>query len=141
MKAVWLYRTASIIFVLFAAGRTYGFLSFRPASAEGRAVWESMNNISFLQGGASFTYGRFYVGFGLSATVFLLFTAFLTWYVGTLARDNPQAIGPLGWALFLVQFVSIGLNWKYFSLAPAIFSAVLAAILGCAAWFVGAART
>jgi len=141
MKAVWLYRTASIIFVLFAAGHTYGFLSFRPASAEGRAVWEAMNNVQFQQGGASFTYAGFYVGFGLSATVFLLFLAFLTWYVGTLARDNPRAIGPLGWALFVLQFVSIGLNWKYFSIAPAIFAAVLAAILGGAAWLVGTART
>lgn len=141
MKAVWLYRTASIIFVLFAAGHTYGFLSFRPASAEGRAVWEAMNNVQFQEGGASFTYGRFYTGFGLSATVFLLFSAFLTWYVGKLARDNPQAIGPLGWALFVLQFVSIGLNWKYFSIVPATFAAVLAAILGSAAWLVGAART
>jgi len=141
MKAAWLYRTASIIFVLFAAGHTYGFLSFRPASAEGRAVWEAMNNVQFQQGGASFTYAGFYVGFGLSATVFLLFLAFLTWYVGTLARDNPRAIGPLGWALFVLQFVSIGLNWKYFSIAPAIFAAVLAAILGGAAWLVGTART
>jgi len=141
MKAAWLYRTASIIFVLFAAGHTYGFLSFRPASAEGRAVWEAMNNVQFQQGGASFTYAGFYVGFGLSATVFLLFLAFLTWYVGTLARDNPRAIGPLGWALFILQFVSIGLNWRYFSIAPAIFAAVLAAILGGATWLVGTART
>jgi len=141
MKAVWLYRIASIIFVLFAAGHTYGFLSFRPASVEGRAVWEAMNNVRFQQGGASFTYAGFYVGFGLSATVFLLFLAFLTWYVGTLARNNPQAVGPLGWALFVLQFVSIGMNWKYFSIAPAIFAAVLAAILGCAAWLVGATHT
>jgi len=73
--------------------------------------------------------------------VFLLFLAFLTWYVGTLARDNPRAIGPLGWALFILQFVSIGLNWRYFSIAPAIFAAVLAAILGGATWLVGTART
>ena len=141
MKAVWLYRTASIIFVLFAALHTYGFLSFRPASAEGLAVWEAMNNVQFQQGSASFTYGRFYVGFGLSATAFMLFLAFLTWYLGTLAQNNPKAIGPLGWGLFVLQFVSIGMNWKYFALPPAIFAAVLTAILGCAAWLVGAART
>jgi len=141
MKAVWLYRIASIVFVLFAAGHTYGFLSFRPASAEGRAVWVAMNNVQFQQGSASFTYGRFYIGFGLAATVSMLFLAFLAWHLGTLARNNPQAIGPLGWAMFLVQFVSIGMNWKYFALPPAIFAAVLAAILGCAAWLVGSTRT
>jgi len=141
MKAVWLYRTASVIFVLFAAGHTYGFLSFRPASAEGRAVWEAMNNVHFQQGAATFSYGNFYVGFGLSATLFLLFSAFLAWYLGALARNNPQAIGPLGWALFVLQFASIALNWKYFSVVPAVFAAILAAVLGCAAWLVGAART
>lgn len=139
MKAAWLYRTASMIFGLFAAGHTYGFLSFRPASAEGRAVWEAMNNVQFQQGAASLTYGRFYVGFGLSATVSMLFLAFLAWHLGTLARNNPQAIGPLGWAMFVVQFVSIGMNWKFFALPTAIFAAVLAAILGCAAWLVGSA--
>jgi len=141
MKAVWLYRTAAVIFILFAAGHTYGFLSFRPASAEGRAVWESMINVHFLEHGSTFSYGNFYIGFGLSATASMLFFAFLAWHMAGLARRNPQAIGSLGWAMFLLQFVSIGMNWHYFSVAPAMFAAVLAIILGCAAWLAGSSTT
>jgi hypothetical protein len=138
MKAVWLYRIAAVIFVLFAALHTYGFLTFRPASPEARVVWDGMNNVQFQEGGDSFSYGRFYVGFGLSATVSMLFSAFLAWYLSVLARSSPQTVGPIGWALFVVQLVGVGLSWKYFSVAPAMFSAALAACLGWAAWSVTA---
>jgi hypothetical protein len=100
-----------------------------------------MNNVRFQEHGTSFGYGRFYVGLGLSATLFLLFSAFLAWYLGVLARNNPKAIGPLGWAFFVLQLVSVGLNWIYISVVPTILVAVLAVVLGCVAWLVSAART
>ena len=103
MAATWLYRVASILFVLFALGHTYGFLSFRPSSAEGRAVYESMNSVHLVVRGQDYTYGGFYRGFGLSATISLLFWAFLCWYLGELARTNPAVIGALGWAFFAAQ--------------------------------------
>lgn len=40
MRSIWLYRTAAVLFVPFAAGHTFGFLSFRPPDAAGLAVWE-----------------------------------------------------------------------------------------------------
>jgi len=43
MKAVTLYRIASVLLVLFAAGHTFGFLKFKPSSAEGLAVRDAMN--------------------------------------------------------------------------------------------------
>jgi hypothetical protein len=95
MAATWLYRVASILFVLFALGHTYGFLSFCPSSAEGRAVYESMNSVHLVERGRSYTYGGFYRGFGLSATISMLFWAFLCWYLGELTRTNPADIGAL----------------------------------------------
>src|SRR5260370_1038563 len=47
MKATLLYRIASVLFILFAAGHTFGFLSFKPASPEGLAVRDAMNNVHF----------------------------------------------------------------------------------------------
>jgi hypothetical protein len=38
MSGSSLYRTASVVFLLFAAGHTFGFLSFTPPTAEGIAV-------------------------------------------------------------------------------------------------------
>jgi len=139
-KATLLYRIASVLFLLFAAGHTFGFLHFRPPTAEGRAVREAMFNVHFQFGKSTFTYGGFYNGFGLFVTVYVLFSAFLAWYLGGLVRTNPQAIGALGWAFFAVALATLVLSWIYFPVVPAIFSFVLAICLGWAAWLVGGVK-
>jgi hypothetical protein len=74
MKATWLYRTAAILFVIFATGHTIGFLKFVPPTSEGKAVMDAMNTVT-LQPGAAYTFGAFYRGFGLFVTVYFLFAA------------------------------------------------------------------
>jgi hypothetical protein len=140
MKATLLYRIASVLFILFAAGHTFGFLSFKPSSPEGLAVRDAMNTVHFHMNGSSFTYGGFYTGFGLYATVYLLFSAFLAWHLGDLARSNPSAIGALAWVFVAVQVASLVLSWKYFLLPPVILSALVAACLAWAGWLVGAGK-
>jgi len=130
MKSVWLYRIAAVLFVLFAAGHTFGFLNFKPPTAEGRAVLESMNAVHFTVGGASFSYGGFYKGFGLFVTLYLLFSAFLAWHLGALAGSAPHTIGALGWVFAILQLLSFGLSWAYFAAAPAILSGAVALCLG-----------
>jgi hypothetical protein len=136
MKAITLYRIASVFFLLFAAGHTFGFLSLKPPSPEARAVFDGMNNVHFQVRGSSFSYGGFYRGFGLSITVQLLFSAFLAWHLGTLASSNRQAIGLLGWVFMIVQVAGLVLSCKYFSAGPAMLSAIVAVCLGWAAWLV-----
>ena len=136
MAATWLYRVAAVVFVLFAAGHTYGFLSFRPSSVEGRAVYESMNTVRFVEEGRSYTYGHFYRVFGLSATVSMLFWAFLCWHLGQLARTNPAAIGALGWTFFAVQVAGAVLSFLYLGPPPMVFSLLVALLVGLAAWLV-----
>lgn len=138
MKATLLYRIAAVLFILFAAGHTIGFLTFKPASQEGLGVWDSMNNVHFQVGRASFTYGGFYLGFGLFATLYLLFSAFLAWHLGSLALRNPTAIGALGWVFCATQVVSLVLSWMYFLLPPVVLSALLTICLGWATWLVNA---
>jgi len=136
LKATSLYRIASVFFILFAAGHTFGFLSLKPPSEEARAVFDGMNNVHFQVRGTSFSYGGFYRGFGLSITVQLLFSAFLAWHLGILASSDPRAIGLLGWVFVVVQVAGLILSWKYFSVAPAMLSAIVAVCLGWAAWLV-----
>ncbi len=140
MSATLLYRIASVLFVLFAAGHTVGFLKFQPPTPEGLAARDAMNNVYFEVSGARFSYGGFYVGFGLYVTVYLLFAAFLSWHLGGLASQNPQAIGALGWMFFAVQVASLVLSWKYFFLPPTVLSGLVAVCLGWAAWLVQSAR-
>ncbi|SRR5579884_893346 len=134
MTSTSLYRAASVVFVLFAAGHTFGFLTFTPPTAEGIAVRDAMNNVHFTVGGATFSYGGFYRGFGLSATVSMLFEAFLAWQLGALVRVAPGAAAKIGWGLCLVQVAGVVFSILYFSVAPAIFSLAVAACVGLAAW-------
>ncbi len=140
MKATLLYRIASGLLILFAAGHTIGFLKFKPPTPEALAVRDGMNNVHFQIRGANFSYGGFYKGFGLFATTFLLFSAFLAWHLGSLASENPQAIGALGWAFFTLQLASLALSWIYFLAPPAVLSALVAICVGWAAWLVKGAK-
>jgi hypothetical protein len=134
MSATLLYRIAAVVFVLFAVGHTYGFLTLRPASPEGRAVYEAMNTVHFEEGGQSFSYGAFYRGFGLSCTASMILSAFLSWHLGQLARFAPASIGVLGWVFFALQVVGVVLSFLYFGLPPVILSSLVAAIVGIAAF-------
>ena len=134
MTATLLYRIAAAIFVLFAVGHTIGFLSLRAPSPEGRAVFDAMNSVHFEIKGHSFSYGGFYRGFGLSATAAMLLSVFVSWHLGELARTSPASIGILGWIFCAVQLVGVVLSYRYFGIPPMIFSAVVAIILGAAAW-------
>jgi hypothetical protein len=136
MSATASYRIAAILFVLFAAGHTVGFLTLTPPTAEALAVRDAMNKVHFEVGGASFSYGGFYRGFGLSITEYLIFSAFLAWHLGKTAAAYPAAVGMLGWIFFAVQIAGLALSLKYFSLPPAILSALVAICLGWAAWSV-----
>jgi len=133
MSATLLYRIAAAIFILFAAGHTFGFLSFTPPTPEGVAVRDAMDRVHFTVGGTSFSYGNFYRGFGLSISANTLFMALLAWHLGTVARTAPQSIGPIGWSFFALQILGVALSWKYFAIGPAAFSAAVAICLGWAA--------
>jgi hypothetical protein len=134
MRTTTLYRVASVLLVVFALGHTIGFLSFRPPTAEANAVREAMNGVHFTIGHSSFSYGGFYVGFGLFVTVYLLFSAVLAWQFGTMARRGTALPAMLPWTFFGLQVATLGLSWQYFSLPPVVFSVVVAACVGAAAW-------
>lgn len=137
MSAPTLYRIAAVLLILFAVGHTVGFLKFKPPTVEGRAVMEAMDRVHFEVRGRDYSYGGFYVGFGLFNSAFLVFAALLAWHLGGLAAGNPQAIGPLvGWSFCLVMVASLALCWAYFNMIAVAFSAVLAVCLGWAAWLV-----
>jgi hypothetical protein len=140
MTATRLYRIAAVVLVLFAAGHTLGFLSFRPSSAEGLSVYEAMNSVQFEFDGSKHSYANFYTGFGLDVTAYMLFSAFLAWHLGAVAKRQPEAIGPLAWVFAAVQLACLVLSVVYFFLVPILFSAVVVVCLAWAAWLVGRAR-
>jgi len=136
MTATLLYRIAAVVFILFAVGHTVGFLRFRPTNADAIAVLDGMNNVRMAVGSATRTYNDFYRGFGLFCTAYLLFAAYVAWYLGGLAKSAPQAIGMLGWVFFGLQLCGVALSWIYFLPPPVVLSAVAAICTGWAAWLV-----
>ena len=96
-----------------------------------------MNTVRFEVDGRSFTYGAFYRGFGLSCTASMILSAFLSWHLGGLARSAPAAIGALGWVFFAVQVVGVVLSFLYFGPPPMVLSALVAAMVGVAAFLAG----
>lgn len=134
MTASLLYRIAAVIFIVFAAGHTIGFLKFKPPNAEGVAVMDAMNNVRLAVGNGERTYNDFYRGFGLFCTAYLLFAAFIAWHLAGLAKNSPQAVGTLGWMFFVLQLASVALSWIYFLPPPVILSALAALCTGWAAW-------
>ena len=141
MKPTVLYRIAAGLLVIFAVGHTDGLLAFKASSSEARGVREAMDSIHFQVMGANSSYGGFYIGFGLLLTAYLLFSAFLAWHLGGLARTTPQTVRTLAWSFFVVQVANLALSWMYFFLAPAAISALAAVCLGWAAWLVREAKT
>ena len=98
MTATLLYRVAAIVFVLFAVGHTYGFLSLRAPSAEGRAVYDSMNAVRFELRGRSYSLRRFLprlrlVLHGIDAPVGVSVVA--SWAVGAF-HSNRSGLHGLG---------------------------------------------
>jgi hypothetical protein len=134
---VW-FRMSAVMLLLFAAGHTFGFLSFKPPTEQGLAVREAMTNVHFEVGGKIFSYGGFYRGFGLSATLSMLFEAFLCWVLGGLARRNPREVRAIGWALVVQQIVGMVLSLMYFGVPPIILSAVLTICIIAATLLAGA---
>jgi hypothetical protein len=132
-RAKWLYRTAAVLFLLFAAGHTAGFLTFRPAEQDAAAVLESMNRVHFDMGGTSATWTGFYRGFGLFVSAYLLFSAFLAWCLGNASPEEAGMARTVAGGLFAVQLGNIALCLYYFGPVQAIFAVACAAAVGGAA--------
>ena len=123
MKAmVWL-RIAAVAMLLFGILHTIGFLSFRPPSPEGLAVWNGMNDVSFTVNGGAYSYGHFYRAFGLSITTAQIFGAWLLWTLGAMARRGDGGMRAIAWGVIIWQAIGVVIAAVYVSAKPAVMSA------------------
>jgi hypothetical protein len=136
MSSRLLYRFASVLLLLFAAGHTLGFRRIDSRWGVDAPI-EALKTIRFDVQGFSRTYWGFYTGFGLFVTVLLLFTAVLAWLLGGFPLDVLRAMPGVTWALAICFVVVTLLSWQYFFVIPIVFSAVVAVCLLGAAWAAG----
>jgi hypothetical protein len=133
MKARSLYRIASVLLLLFAAGHTFGFRQNIP-EWKSDAVLALMRSVHFDAQGFTRTYWDFFSAFGLFFSVFLLFAAVLAWLLGGLPAETLARVRSIAWAL-AASFVAISaLSFRYAFTTPIVFSAVITVCLIAAAW-------
>ncbi|MGC1871959.1 MAG: hypothetical protein WA700_13465 [Acidobacteriaceae bacterium] len=134
MKATMLYRIASVLLIVYAAGNTFALLRFSRVAA-------SMNPVHFPVGHRPLTYAQVVFGLWLFYALSVLLEAYLAWHLGTLARTNPQAIGALGWVLFVYQIAVVYMSSVASTGLVMVLSVVIAICIAWASWLsTGAVR-
>src|SRR5580698_2827256 len=136
MKASVLYRIASVLLVLFAAGHTFGFRQNNPEWGAD-AVIGLMRSVHFDAQGFTRTYWDFFSAFGLLFSVFLLFAAVLAWLLGGLTAETSARVRSIAWALAICFVAVTALSWRYAFTTPIVFSALITVCLIAAAWLSG----
>jgi hypothetical protein len=132
MKAKIYYRIAAVLLLLFAVAHTLGFRQTDPTWRVDSLV-ASMQSIHFNVQGFSRTYWDFFVGFGLFVSVFLLFSAVLAWQLSRLPAETLPQMRAVAWT-FAICFAAItGLTWRFFFVAPLVFSIVITVCLAAGA--------
>jgi hypothetical protein len=133
MKSVILFRVVAILFLLFTAGHTFGFLTFRPSTADGLAVYDAMNRVHFADSGhRMMSYGNFYRGFGLSISATQVFSGFLAWHLASMAKRGSKDVKVLGWAFFIWQIPGVALSFLYFGVPPMVLGSLVTLLIGWA---------
>jgi len=136
LKPSVFYRIAAVLLLLWTIGHTLGFRQSDPKWGVD-ALIASMQSIRFDTQGFSRSYWDFFVGFGLFVSVFLFFTAVLTWQLGGLNRDTLRLMPVLTWTLATCFIGLTVLSWMYFFTLAVVFSAVISLCLITAAWLAG----
>jgi hypothetical protein len=127
------YHIAAVLLAIFAVGHTLGFRRVDPRW-DADAVVRSMETVRFPVQGFRRTYWDLYVGFGLFVTILLLFSAILAWELGRTSPELVRALPLVRWT-FAVAYAGVTLlNWRYFFIAPIVFSTLITLCLFVGAW-------
>ena len=136
MKVTLLYRTASILLLLFAAGHTIGFRQVDSAWHVDSLV-DSMKSTHFNANGSDRTYWEFFVGFGLLVTAWMVFAAIVAWQLGGLPAATLAQMRMVAWGFVICVGIVSSLSWRYSFQIPVIFSILILLCLAGAAWLSG----
>lgn len=126
-----LYRSAAALIMLLDLGHSLGYPWSDPAWG---VDLQSVQSSHFKVLGFSRTYWDFYVGFGLSVSVFLLLAAMLAWQLGNVPRQCFPQLRITAWALALCFAVITVLDVAYFFTIPIVMSSVITVLLVAATW-------
>jgi hypothetical protein len=131
MTATFLYRLASVLLIVFVTANTIWLVYFWHTAAA--------NAPRFPFGHTPLTYVQVVLALEVFGSLCILFGAYLSWHLGSLARRIPQAIGSLGWVLLAFQVVGAFVSLFYLSGFAFLISAAIAVCTCGATSLVGSA--
>ena len=134
-----IYRSVSVLLILFALGHTLGFNRVDPTWGVSTPIAELQKITFTAQATPGRTYWGFYLGFGYFCSVLMVLAAALAWQLGSLPTELLQRMQPFLWAFAIAFVANIVITWKFFFMAPVIFSTLIAFGLIAGAWRVHAA--
>jgi len=120
-----------VISLAFTAGHTMGGLQQWSPMGD-NPVLRSMTDVRFNVMGANRSYLDFYMGLGWSISVLMLMQTILLWQLASLARTEPARLRPLIAVIALATAGGGLIAWRFILPIPALFSLVLAIVLGLA---------
>ena len=132
MNTTLLLRIASVIALLFAVGHTSGHPWTPSEELAPAAVVRAMKGVGFDAMGSNRTYWDFYVGFGLSISVYMFAQAAFLWLLAALARTQAAAVRPFVVVLLVSCAVNGYVAWMHIFLLPVVLSAVMVVCLALA---------
>lgn len=133
MSSAILYRISAVLLLLFAVGHQLGFRKVDPRWGVASLV-DGMKSTHFDVQGARRTYWDFFSGFGFFVTVLLVFAAVLAWQLASLPAATLAGLRVVLWAFAACYVIIAVLTWRYFFMAPVVFSVLVAIVLVLAAW-------
>ena len=133
MKYLDAHRLAAVLLLLFCAAHTFGGMSGRGSLGPGDAVFAQMKSVHFVFNGSDCTFWGFWFGFGLVTSLFLLFSALVSWRLASVAPGDWHVVAPIAWALFASHIANAVLTFRYFFTGAAALASVIALLLGVGA--------
>jgi hypothetical protein len=125
-------RAAAIVALLLAIGHTLGRPWTPVKTPDVAAVVEAMRSHPVQVAGVERTLLDFYVGFGLTLSVYLFMQAVLLWVLAALAVREPVGVRALV-AVFLAADLAVAaLAGIYLFIVPVVFSGTVALLLAIA---------
>ncbi|HEY0841021.1 MAG TPA: hypothetical protein VGD74_12610 [Vulgatibacter sp.] len=140
MKVFSPYRIAAALLVVFCVMHTAGGMFSEPSfGAEADAVFASMKAVHFDFNGSDSTWHGFWFGFGLTSSVFMLFSALVAWKLDSVPRESWPAVAAIAWALVAAQAANAVLSWAYFFAGPGVFATAITLLVAVGAFRKGRA--
>lgn len=128
-----LYRVAAVLLLLFAILHTVGFQVIDPQWGVDELI-RQLRETTFLVLGQTRSYWDFYLGLGISVTVWQLLAALVAWQLGGLPAETLASLPLIRWGVVVAMAAIAWLSWRYIFLVPLLFSVVIAVCLALAAW-------